>query len=195
MIAFDKEGETPLEDISGLKLKKITSRKELDEAEAQNILKAYIKYTLSPSKLQKVSFELSFFRRLHADMFKDVWNWAGEFRTTQTSIGEEANKIYQALYHLQDDLKFWEKNWNHKDTAVRFHHTLVKIHPFANGNGRWARLATDLWLLKHGHDMLRWGGNITEISVSRSEYIASLKEADNGNYERLKKFMFRRKNV
>ncbi|MBE0515720.1 hypothetical protein [Sulfurimonas sp.] len=58
MIAFDKEGETPLNDISGLKLKKITSRKELDEAEAQNILKAYIKYTLSSSKLQKKQKEL-----------------------------------------------------------------------------------------------------------------------------------------
>jgi fido (protein-threonine AMPylation protein) len=106
MITFDKEGETPLDDISGLKLKKITSRKELDEAEAQNILKAYIKYTLTPFSLKKVSFDLSFFRKLHKDMFGDVWSWAGDFRTTQTSIGVEANKIHQALYQLQDDLKY-----------------------------------------------------------------------------------------
>lgn len=53
MIEFDKEGETPLDDISGLKLKKITSRKELDEAEAQNILKAYIHYTLTPQYLKR----------------------------------------------------------------------------------------------------------------------------------------------
>lgn len=190
MIAFDKEGETPLDDISGLKLKKITSRKELDEAEAQNILKAYIHYTLTPSILKKIEFNISFFRKLHYDMFGDVWSWAGEFRTTQTSIGVEANKIHQALYQLQDDLKYREKEWDYKDTAVRFHHILVKIHPFANGNGRWARLATDLWLLKHGRDMLRWGGDITEISTARTEYIASLKEADGGRYERLMAFMF-----
>lgn len=48
MITFDKEGETPLYDISGLKLKKINTRAELDDAEAQNILKAYVKYTLNP---------------------------------------------------------------------------------------------------------------------------------------------------
>lgn len=190
MIAFDKEGETPLDDISGLKLKKITTRAALDEAEAQNILKAYIKYTLNPSKLKKIAFDLSFFRKLHKEMFGSVWSWAGEFRTTQTSIGVSANRIHQYLYHLQDDLKFWEREWDYRDVATRLHHTLVKIHPFPNGNGRWARLATDLWLLKAGHDPLSWGGNITEISIARTEYITSLKEADNGNYERLKAFMF-----
>jgi Fic family protein len=70
------------------------------------------------------------------------------------------------------------------------HHTLVKIHPFPNGNGRWARLATDLWLLKAGHNVLSWGGNIMEVTIARTEYIASLKEADVGSYERLMAFMF-----
>lgn len=190
MVTFDKEGETPLDDISGLKLKKITSRKELDEAEAQNILKAYIRYTLTSSTLKKAELNLSFFRKLHYDMFGDVWSWAGEFRTTQTSIGVEANKIHQALYQLQDDLKYWEKNWDYHEIATRLHHTLVKIHPFPNGNGRWARLATDLWLLKAGHNVLSWGGDIIEIFTARTEYIASLKEADNGSYERLMAFMF-----
>lgn len=191
MITFDNEGETPLDDISGLKLKKITTRKALDEAEAQNILKATIHYSLNMSALQRQNFDLSFFRRLHKDMFGDVWNWAGEFRTTQTSIGVEANKIHQALYQLQDDLKFWEKEWDHRESGTRLHHMLVKIHPFPNGNGRWARLATDLWLLKMGQSVLSWGGDITEISDARSEYIASLKEADTGSYERLMAFMFR----
>jgi len=190
MITFDKEGETPLDDISGLKLKKITTRAELDDAEAQNILKAYVKYTLNPSALKKVTFDLSFFRKLHKEMFGDVWSWAGEFRTTQTSIGVEANMIHQRLYQLQDDLKYWESEWDYRDTAVRLHHTLVKIHPFPNGNGRWARLATDLWLLKMSYQALSWGGNITEVSDARSAYIASLKEADQGNYEPLKSFMF-----
>jgi Fic-DOC domain mobile mystery protein B len=190
MIAFDKKGETPLDDLSGLKLKKITTRSELDDAEAQNILKAYIKYTLNPLALKKVTFDLSFFRKLHKEMFGDVWSWAGEFRTTQTSIGVEANLIHQRLYQLQDDLKYWEKEWDYPDTATRLHHTLVKIHPFPNGNGRWARLATDLWLLKMGYPSLSWGGNITEVTTARTDYISSLKEADNGNYALLKQFMF-----
>ena len=190
MITFDKEGETPLDDISGLKLKKITTRSELDDAEAQNILKAYVKYTLNPRTLKKVTFDLSFFRKLHKEMFGDVWGWAGEFRTTQTSIGVEANMIHQRLYQLQDDLKYWESEWDYRDIATRLHHTLVKIHPFPNGNGRWARFATDLWLLKMGFFALSWGGNITEVCDARSAYITALKEADNGNYEFLQIFMF-----
>jgi len=190
MITFDKEGETPLDDISGLKLKRVTTRSELDDAEAQNILKAYIKYILNPASLKKVIFDLSFFRKLHKEMFGDIWSWAGEFRTTQTSIGVEANMIHQRLYQLQDDLKYWEKEWDYRDTATRLHHTLVKIHPFPNGNGRWARLATDLWLLKMGYSALSWGGNITEVTSARAEYISSLKDADNGDYAPLQKFMF-----
>ena len=34
MILFDKKGETPLDDISGLKIKNITTRTELDVVEA-----------------------------------------------------------------------------------------------------------------------------------------------------------------
>lgn len=191
MITFDKEGETPLDDISGLKLKKITSRSDLDDAEAHNILKAYIKYTLNASAIKKVIFDMGFFRKLHKEMFGEVWSWAGDFRTTQTSIGVNAHTIHQHFYHLQDDLKYWEKEWDYRDSAVRLHHTLVKIHPFLNGNGRWARLATDLWLLKIGHQVLSWGGNITEVSIARTAYIAALKEADNGSYEGLKAFMFK----
>ncbi len=34
---------------------------------------------------------------------------------------------------------------------IRFHHDIVlKIHPFANGNGRHARMITDVIALKHG---------------------------------------------
>ena len=33
------------------------------------------------------------------------------------------------------------------EIAAQFHHRLVDIHPFANGNGRHARLMTDLLLI------------------------------------------------
>jgi Fic-DOC domain mobile mystery protein B len=190
MITFNKEGETPLDDISGLKLKKIATRAELDDAEAQNILKAYIKYTLNPLVLKKMIFNLGLFLKLHKDMFGDVWSWAGKFRMTQTSIGVDAKTIHQHLYQLQDNLQYWEKEWNYQEGAVRLHHTLVKIHPFPNGNGRWARLVTDLWLLKMSYKPLSWGGNITQASEARFTYIAALKEADQGNYGPLRSFMF-----
>ena len=190
MIMFNKEGETPLDDISGLLIKGITTRAELDVVEADNILEAYLNYTINPAQVTALNFDTQFLQKLHKEMFYNVWSWAGEFRTTQTSIGIEAVQIRQALYKLIDDLKFWQTSWHYEETAVRLHYSLVKIHPFLNGNGRWARLATDIWLLSIGKDVLEWGGNITDEGKSRSEYISALQEADTKGYDRLHEFMF-----
>ena len=191
MIRFDKEGETPLDDISGLKIINISTRAELDEVEADNILDAYLKYTISPENLKGIKFDTLFLQQLHRDMFGNVWSWAGDFRTTQTSIGIEAVNIRQALYQLMDDLTFWESTWDYQDTATRLHYNLVKIHPFPNGNGRCGRLFTDLWLLSQEHDMLEWGSSsIDDENESRRAYIDALRAVDGGDYERLKRFMF-----
>ena len=191
VIVFDKEGETPLDDISGLKQRRVKTRKQLDDAEAKNISKAYLLYTLDISQTKRIVFDDRFLKRLHKEMFCDVWSWAGEYRATQTTIGIEARNIIMAMYQLSDDLRFWTANWSHQDIAAKLHHTLVKIHPFPNGNGRWARLAADIWLLKNAKEPPKWGsGDTTNSGASRSEYIAALKEADGGSYERLKKFIF-----
>ncbi|MDD3463819.1 MAG: hypothetical protein PHW07_09365, partial [Sulfurospirillaceae bacterium] len=83
MIAFNKYGETPLEDISGLKLK-LTTRSELDDAESLNIYKAYLAYTFDQKKLKKLTFDLPAFQKIHKKMFGEVWSWAGELRTIGT---------------------------------------------------------------------------------------------------------------
>lgn len=191
MIKFDKEGETPLDDISGLKIKGIHTRSELDEVEASNILEAFLKYSLSVEQVKNITFDTAFLQQLHIDMFGNVWSWAGDFRTTQTSIGIEAVNIRQALYRLMDDLRFWEKEWDYKDTATKLHYSLVKIHPFLNGNGRCGRLFTDLWLFSQGKEMLEWGSDdINTENVTRKEYITALQTVDSGDYKKLKKFMF-----
>lgn len=191
MIVFNKEGETPLDDISGLKIDGITTRSELDRVEADNILEAFLKYTMSPEQIKGILFDTQFLQQLHKDMFGNVWSWAGEFRRIQTSIGIEAINIRQSLYQLMDDLKFWKEAWDYKETATRLHYSLVKIHPFLNGNGRVARLFTDLWLLSIGKEMLEWGDeNLDDVNDSRKEYILALKESDAGSYARLKRFMF-----
>ena len=191
MIRFDKEGETPLDDISGLKIKDISTRSQLDEIEADNVLEAFLKYTLSTEQVINLKFDTLFLQQLHIDMFGNVWSWAGDFRTTQTSIGIEAVNIRQALYRLMDDLRFWETEWNYKDTAIRLHYSLVKIHPFLNGNGRCGRLFTDLWLLSQGKEMLKWGNDdINAENETRKEYIAALQAVESGDYEKLKQFMF-----
>jgi fido (protein-threonine AMPylation protein) len=55
----------------------------------------------------------------------------------------------------------------------------VVIHPFANGNGRWSRLASDALSVALGGSRFTWGGaSIGEQSRARRSYIAALQTAD-----------------
>ncbi len=97
---------------------------------------------------------------------------------------------------LIGNTEFWidNKTFSYDETAVRFHHRLVQIHLFSNGNGRHARLITDLLLRKLGENKFTWGalGAHDPIEVegkSRSEYIAALKKADKGDFVDLMKFV------
>jgi Fic family protein len=63
------------------------------------------------------------------------------------------------------------------------------IYPFPNGNGRHARLMSDLFLVNRNMPRFTWGkGNLQNIKDLRKEYITALKEADNYNFLPLLKF-------
>jgi len=74
--------------------------------------------------------------------------------------------------------------------AAVFHHRLVSIHPFANGNGRHARLMADLLLIRNSAERFTWGGNIADTAhVVRNRYIAALRPADAKDYRPLFEFV------
>lgn len=58
--------------------------------------------------------------------------------------------------------------------AAEFHDNLVAIHPFADGNGRTARLLMNFSLLRQG-----WPHAIIEVD-RRADYLAALEEANQG---------------
>jgi Fic-DOC domain mobile mystery protein B len=96
------------------------------------------------------------------------------------------------LHGLCDDTCFWIANqtfpWD--ESGVRFHHRLVSIHPFNNGNGRHARLATDILLVQNGQVPFTWGSrSLTAAGGTRSDYIAALQAADGGDYAPLLAFV------
>ena len=83
---------------------------------------------------------------------------------------------------MLDDTKAWiaYKAYPPDEIAVRFHHRLVQIHPFPNGNGRHARLMADLLAMSLGGERLSWGSaNLQDASAVRRRYIAALQAADN----------------
>lgn len=184
------DNSTPLaaEEKKGLKLKWITLRSELNEAEARNIAQAQL-WLVSSAKKDICSD--TFLRALHKKMFGDVWIWAGEYRTTERNIGVAPYQIPVKLMQLFDDVKFWieNKTYSNHEIAVRLHHKLVQIHPFPNGNGRVSRLMADLVLKRLEGKGLYWGDtNLVNVSEARSRYIEALRKADAGDYADLLNF-------
>jgi Fic-DOC domain mobile mystery protein B len=178
-------GETPIDDLSGLKIKGITRRRQLNLLEAENILKAAVKYFLDGPTERSAPFTLAWVRELHREMFGDVWTWAGEFRTKPVNIGVAPGQIEPQLYDLLQGIPLW------KDTplirqAALLHHKAVFIHPFENGNGRWSRMLANIWLARNGGIPTRWPEEIVgTVSPIREEYLKAVKAADQGKYESL----------
>ena len=184
------DNSTPLteEKKQQLKAKWITTRAELNELETKGIADAEI-WLL---KNKKDILNETFIKNLHKKMFGDIWKWAGSFRTTERNIGVAPYEIQPKLRVLLDDVKFWINNQTYlpKEIAIRFHHRLVQIHPFPNGNGRISRLMADLLTKQFDLPALNWGsGNLTEISELRKEYITALRKADDGDYSFLLNFV------
>jgi len=156
----------------------IALRRELNEAEQANILEAEEwAFTRKRDVLDE-----RFLKSLHKRMFGRVWRWAGEFRQSERHIGVEFYRITVDLRVLLDDCHYWIENDTYppNEIAARFHHRLVLIHPFPNGNGRHARLATDLLLVKLGRPRFTWGSvNLVNPGETRQEYVTALRAADN----------------
>ena len=157
----------------------IAYRRELNEAEQENIARAE-EWALSRRRRDLPTEK--FIKDLHKHMFGDVWRWAGKFRTSQRNIGIDYWLIPAALRQLLDDSKAWIElgTWPADEIAVRFHHRLVRIHPFPNGNGRHARLMADLLVMRLGRERFSWGReSLRDRGAARTRYIEALRAADN----------------
>jgi fido (protein-threonine AMPylation protein) len=72
---------------------------------------------------------------------------------------------------------------------VRFHHALVVVHPFPNGNGRWSRLMADILVVRLGQKRFTWGRSaLRTANDTRRAYIAALKAADKHDFGPLLNF-------
>lgn len=188
-------GSTPLteEEKEGLIPSAITTRPELNEAEQANILQASIWLDRSRMGLEQL-LTAKQLKTIHGRMFRHVWKWAKEFRRTGKNIGVEWWDISTQLGSLCADILMQiadtsKSSWSSDEIAIRFHHRLVQIHPFVNGNGRHARLVTDKLLKLLGEEEFTWGSaTIGEDGDARRYYIQALKDADNHDFTALLRF-------
>ena len=175
----DNPDETLLEpdERRQLLLPHIATRAQLNEAEQQNITDAAAWAFGRRRDVLSEAFLLS----LHKRMMGRVWRWAGKIRESDRNIGVAFHQIRPQLRLLIEDARYWLENGTFPpdEIAVRFHHRLVLIHPFPNGNGRHGRLAADLLAVRLGLRRFTWGsGNLLEPVETRRQYIAALRAAD-----------------
>jgi Fic-DOC domain mobile mystery protein B len=156
----------------------IAFRSELNEAEQENIVRAQ-DWALGR---RRDPLTEKFITDLHRRMLREVWKWAGKFRRSERNLGIPFYEIPVAVRQLLDDTKgrIEYQAYPPDEIAVRFHHRLVQIHPFPNGNGRHSRLMTDLLVMRLGGERFSWGNaNLQDAGTVRQRYIAALQAADN----------------
>jgi Fic-DOC domain mobile mystery protein B len=184
-LAPGDDSSTPLEEEEkeGLIPSHIALRSELNILQAQEWAHARKRNVLDEK----------FLRELHRRMYGRVWRWAGKYRTTAKNIGDiDAHRIPIELRQLLDDCRYWIENESYlpDEIAARFHHRLVFIHCYPNGNGRHARLAADLLLSAMGEKPFSWGSaNLADEGETRTRYIEALQAADGHDYAPLFAFV------
>ncbi len=118
--------------------------------------------------------------------------WAGRFRISERNLGINWHAIAAEVKKLCDDTHFQlaHATFNDDEVAVRFHHRLVWIHPFPNGNGRHARLMADLLIVQLGHLPFSWGlyQKLSSPTPIRKHYIEALQLADRGDFSKILAF-------
>lgn len=176
-------GATPLspEDEAGL-IPNLATKADLNEFEAVNIAAGAL-WAVRSRRIRKDFPNVTALMLLHKRMFDKTWRWAGKFRRVDTNIGIDWHNIAAELHHLCENVRAQLEYGAYPidEIAARFHHELVAIHPFPNGNGRHARLAADLLLAQHGRPPFSWGqASLVVVGDTRSAYIHALQQADAG---------------
>ncbi len=178
------DASTPLspEEIADL-IPNLATKQELNEWERENILQARAWASTDRTEPIQMSSD-EYIRKLHAKMFDQTWKWAGDYRRTEKNLGVPVHEIRERLAASFGDVHYWIENGTYSpdEVAIRFHHRLVLIHAFPNGNGRHARLLADMLVVKLARPGFSWGAvNLTTPGETRAKYLDALRAADRGD--------------
>ncbi len=193
--SHEGDGNTLLDpdEAEGLIPSHLATRADLNQWEARNI--AIALRWLSRRTLDVL--EPGALEELHRRMFDRTWAWAGTFRRSEKNISpyswHEVPRLVRDLLEntAAQRAAIGSDPEGLDQLAARFHHGLVRIHPWPNGNGRAGRLATDLLLLRWGREPFSWGaeGPPARAAGVRERYIAAMRSADAGAFAALFEFV------
>ena len=128
-------------------------------------------------------------QQIHEEVTKGVLKDAGRYRTGNVRITGSAVtppnylKIVRLMEEYIQDIEKFKINTIKKSAFI--HHRIVWIHPFYDGNGRVARLLTNLYLMKKGYP------TIILKKEDRKKYYKTLNQADHGDLSPFTNFIAR----
>jgi len=120
--------------------------------------------------------------KLHRLIMEGVDESAGRYRESGVRIAgamftpPKSTEIPAKMMDLLDWLNRNLEELSPVELVAVFHHRLVTIHPFAEGNGRTVRLLMNLILMRNDYPFM-----VTVSRHDRDRYIRALREADQGN--------------
>ena len=186
------QDETEGEDTSDLLMPHLTTRESRNAIELEAIAQAYNQHVFRGRKKNTKNKWLTeeYIRQVHKDMFGNIWGWGGKYRHIDLNIGIIWSQIPEQVLILCNDFLFWNSDQSSMsilEVAARLQNRLTRIHPFKNGNGRHARLITDIFLRSRDHPLPKWPQiqRIEQGNSIRKQYIDAMKQADMENFDPL----------
>ena len=169
----------------------LATREELNEWERENILRAR-RWALGRRNFrQRIPSRMNTFENFTTRCLIRRGNGQAVYRKTEKNIGVPVPQMREMLVALLGDARYWIENNTYPadEIAVRFHHRLVLIHLFPNGNGRHARLIADVLAVKSGKTCLYLGrAQSDKPGEAREKYLQALRTADAGDVAPLIEF-------
>lgn len=163
----------------------ITDKDQLNEQEALGV--ATVERYLLEELDYPVALSVALLQDLHRRAFGQLYDWAGQWRRTVPNVGAylppAAERVPLLLYEWADEVRHRQQLLPAGCAPAQLaallayaHHRLVAIHPFTNGNGRTARLVTDLLAYNHGYQAVVLYQR--EQGAARTQYLAAIRQAD-----------------
>lgn len=165
----------------------ITDQDMINIAEAEGVAKA--EKSLLYYEIDTV-IDTFLILKIHDTAFGHLYEWAGKLRQVNVIVGNFEPPHYNLLPNLMaefsNQLQFLLKNVKVEDDLIYSlafaHHKIVQIHPFKNGNGRVARLLSNLIAYLNGYQAIQIYHSEGD---ARKKYIDAIKKADIYEYQPL----------
>ncbi len=156
-----------------------------EHLEASNNAKAFD--LIEELARNKCSIDNVTIQKIHEIVTLGTLEEAGKYRTKNVRItgAVKTPPDWSKIVRLIDELiEKITKNHEHPvETASFLHHKFVEIHPFIDGNGRVARLLTNLYLMARDYPP------VVLKKEDRMKYYSSLRSADMGNLSPFANFL------